>query len=36
MFDPTAFLSRLGKFAFIPIGLMLVFGSAWTVWSAKT
>ena len=36
MFDPTVFLSRLGKFAFIPIGLMLVFGSASTVWSTKT
>lgn len=36
MFDPTVFLSRLGKFAFIPIGLMLVLGAAWTVWSTKT
>jgi Protein of unknown function (DUF3592) len=36
MFNPTVFLSRLGKFAFIPIGLMLVLGAAWTVWSTKT
>ena len=36
MFDPTVFLSRLGKFAFIPIGLMLVLGATWTVWSTKT
>ena len=36
MFDPTVFLRRLGKFTFIPIGLMLVFGAVWTVWSTKT
>ena len=36
MFDPTVFLRRLGKFAFIPIGLMLVLGASWTVWSTKT
>jgi hypothetical protein len=36
MFDPNIFLGRLGKFAFIPIGLMLVLGAAWTGWSTKT
>jgi hypothetical protein len=36
MQDPALFLSRLGKFALIPIGLLLVLGAAWTVWSTKT
>lgn len=36
MFDPALFLSRLGRFAFIPLGLMLLLGAAWTVWSTKT
>jgi len=35
MENPTLFLSRLGKFAFIPIGLLLVLGAAWAVWSTK-
>jgi hypothetical protein len=36
MQDPALFLSRLGKFALIPVGLLLVLGAAWTVWSTKT
>jgi uncharacterized protein DUF3592 len=36
MQDPALFLSRLGKFALIPIGLLLVLGAAWSVWSTKT
>ena len=36
MMDPTKFLSRLGKFAFIPLGLMLLLGAAWAVSSTKT
>ena len=36
MFDPTLFLGRLGKFAFIPIGALLVLGAAWTAISTKT
>lgn len=36
MLDPTRFLSRLGKFAFIPLGLMLLLGAAWSVSSTKT
>ena len=36
MFDPAVFLSRLGKFAFIPLGLLLVLGATWTVSSTTT
>ena len=36
MFDPALFLSRLGRFVFIPLGLMLLLGAAWTVWSTTT
>lgn len=36
MDDPTIFLSRLGKFAMIPIGLLLLLAAAWSVWSTKT
>jgi hypothetical protein len=36
MEDPTIFLSRLGKFVLIPIGLLLFFAAAWSVWSTKT
>jgi hypothetical protein len=36
MFDPALFLSRLGRFAFIPLGLLLLLGAAWTVWSTAT
>lgn len=36
MDDPTTFLSRLGKFAMIPIGLLLLVAAAWSVWSTKT
>ncbi|MCA6115956.1 DUF3592 domain-containing protein [Bradyrhizobium sp. WSM 1738] len=36
MEDPTIFLSRLGKFALIPIGLLLLVAAAWSVWSTKT
>lgn len=35
MEHPTIFLSRLGKFALIPIGLLLLVGAAWSVWSTK-
>ena len=33
--DPVVFLSRLGKFAFLPIGFLLLLGAAWTVSSTK-
>ena len=36
MFDPVVFLRRLGKFAFIPLGLLLLLGAAWAVSSTKT
>ena len=36
MEHPTIFLSRLGKFAMIPIGLLLLVAAAWSVWSTKT
>jgi uncharacterized protein DUF3592 len=36
MFDPALFLSRLGRFVFIPLGLMLLLGTAWTIWSTET
>lgn len=36
MEQPTIFLSRLGKFALIPIGLLLLLAAAWSVWSTKT
>lgn len=36
MLDPTLFLSRLGRFVFIPLGVMLLLGTAWTVWSTRT
>ena len=36
MEHPTIFLSRLGKFALIPIGLLLLLAAAWSVWSTKT
>jgi Protein of unknown function (DUF3592) len=36
MTDPVVFLSRLGKFAFIPLGLSLLLGAAWAVSSTKT
>jgi hypothetical protein len=36
MIDPVVFLSRLGKFAFIPLGLLLLLGAAWTVSSTRT
>ena len=35
MEHPTIFLKRLGKFAMIPIGLLLLFAAAWSVWSTK-
>ena len=35
MFDPLKFLSRLGKFFLIPIGLSLLLGAAWSVWSTQ-
>lgn len=36
MINPTTFLSRLGKFALMPLGLLLLLGAAWTVSSTKT
>ena len=36
MEHPTIFISRLGKFALIPIGLLLLLATAWSVWSTKT
>lgn len=36
MEHPTIFLSRLGKFALIPIGLLLLLATVWSVWSTKT
>lgn len=36
MIDPIVFLRRLGKFAFIPLGLSLLLGAAWAVSSTKT
>ena len=36
MEHPTIFLSRLGKFALIPIGLLLLLAAVWSVWSTKT
>lgn len=36
MIDPVVFLSRLGKFVFIPIGLLLLLGATWAVSSTKT
>lgn len=31
--NPTAFLSRLGRFVLIPIGLLLLAGACYSVWS---
>ena len=36
MIDPVVFLRRLGKFAFIPLGVLLLLGAAWAVSSTKT
>jgi Protein of unknown function (DUF3592) len=36
MIDPAKFLSRLGKFALIPIGVLLLLGAAWTISSTRT
>jgi len=35
MLDPTILLSRVGKFALIPIGLLLFVAAVWSVWSTK-
>ena len=35
MDQPTIFLSRLGKFAMIPVGLVLLLAAVWSVWSTK-
>ncbi len=35
MIDPIKFLSRLGKFAFMPLGLLLLLGAAWSVSSTR-
>ena len=36
MIDPAKFLSRLGKFALIPIGVLFLLGAAWTTSSTRT
>ena len=36
MINPTVFLSRLGKFALMPIGVLLLFGAFWSVSSTRT
>ena len=36
MISPNVFLSRLGKFALMPIGALLLFGAVWTATSTKT
>jgi hypothetical protein len=33
--EPTLFLRRLGLFALLPIGLLVLIAAAWTVWSTK-
>ena len=35
MDNPDIFLSRLGRFAMVPIGLLLLALAAWSVWSTK-
>ena len=35
MENPVVFLNRLGKFAFMPIGLLLVLAAVWAGWSTK-
>ncbi|WP_213285694.1 hypothetical protein [Bradyrhizobium sp. sGM-13] len=35
MEDPAVFLSRLARFALIPIGLLLLLGASFSVWSTK-
>ncbi|MFG3596108.1 DUF3592 domain-containing protein [Bradyrhizobium sp. RDI18] len=35
MEDPAVFLSRLARFALIPIGLLLLLGAGFSVWSTK-
>ncbi|MBI5262580.1 MAG: DUF3592 domain-containing protein [Bradyrhizobium sp.] len=32
---PTVFLSRLGKFGLIPIGVLLLLGAAYTAWTTR-
>jgi Protein of unknown function (DUF3592) len=32
---PTVFLSRLGKFVLIPIGLLLLVAAVWSVWTTR-
>ncbi len=36
MINSTVFLRRLGKFALMPIGALLLLGAAWSVSSTKT
>jgi hypothetical protein len=36
MEDPTVFLSRLARFALIPIGLLILLAAGLSVWSTKT
>ena len=35
MQSPEIVLSRLGKFAFAPLGLLLLFAAAWSAWSTN-
>ena len=35
MNNPDVFLNRLGRFAILPIGLLLLTLAAWSVWSTK-
>jgi hypothetical protein len=35
MEHPEIFLNRLGKFAIVPIGVLLLLLAAWSVWSTK-
>lgn len=36
MINPTKFLSRLGKFFLMPVGVCLLLGAAWSASSTKT
>ncbi|MEH2587088.1 DUF3592 domain-containing protein [Bradyrhizobium sp. AZCC 1721] len=36
MEDPAVFLSRIAKFVLIPVGLLLLLGAGFSVWSTKT
>lgn len=36
MQDPARFVGRIGKFAMIPIGFLLLIGAVYSVWSTQT